>query len=337
MDVDGTVIVTGGLGFIGHHLVEHLHRRGARVVVLDKCTYASQGLSRLRDAALLWSPRVRVFTHDLAAPLPEGIAREVDLASVRVIFHLAADTHVDRSIARPVETIQNNVMSTVGVLELARRCPALDAVLVFSTDEVFGPAAPGVAFKEWDRHRPTNPYSASKSAGEQIALAYENTYGLPVTIVNVMNVFGERQHVEKFIPKVMAALRTPGAPIEVHADPTATVPGSRFYIHARNVADALLFVLALPPERRVGDKFNIRGEQELDNLQVVRRVAALMGVPDPPFKLVNFHADRPGHDLRYALDGTKLSDLGWEPSVPFDDSLRKVVQWTLAHPEWLEP
>ena len=194
-----TILITGGCGFIGHHFVEHiLVNTDWDIIIFDKLTYASYGLERLRDTGALNSSRVKLFTYDLSHPISVGLRKE--LHNINYIVHMAADTHVDNSIAEPVPFIRNNVMSTVYMLEFARILKNLEIFFYFSTDEVFGPALGGKLFKEWERHKPTNPYSASKSAAEQICIAYENTYKTPLMIVNVMNAFGERQHVEKFIP-----------------------------------------------------------------------------------------------------------------------------------------
>ena len=194
------ILVTGGCGFIGHHFVEHIFRKtNWDIFIFDKLSYASYGLDRLRDIGILNSPRIKIFTLDLINPISEGIIKE--LGDINYIVHMAAETHIDNSIKKPVEVIHNNVMSTINMLEYGRTCTNLEKFFYFSTDEVYGNAPEGIAYKELDRHNPTNPYSASKSAGEQFCIAYENTYKLPITMVNVMNAFGERQHIEKFIPK----------------------------------------------------------------------------------------------------------------------------------------
>lgn len=324
-----TILVTGGCGFIGHHFVEHVIRTTEwKVMVLDKLSYASKGLDRFRSSNLLTNPRLHIITWDLSIPLSQGIRNE--LGQVNVIVHMAADTHVDQSIANPVEVIHNNVMSTVHLLEYARELSSLECFFYFSTDEVFGSAPGEKAYKEWDRHNPTNPYSASKSAAENICLAYENTYNLPLMIVNVMNAFGERQHVEKFIPKVIRSVLR-HEKVYIHADETCTQPGSRFYIHARNIATAVFFLLQYGEN---GEKYNICGEREMSNLELAQFIADEIGEP-LDYELVNFHSSRPGHDLRYCLNGEKLIQLGWTLPVSFEESLRRTIQWTLAHPEWL--
>jgi dTDP-glucose 4,6-dehydratase len=243
---------------------------------------------------------------------------------------MAAETHVDNSIKTPVPFVMNNVSSTLTILEYARGLKQLEAFVYFSTDEVYGPAAHDVAFREWDRHNPTNPYSASKSASENICLSYMNTYKVPLMIVNVMNAFGERQHVEKFIPKVIQSVLT-GAEVQIHTDDSMK-PGTRYYIHARNIASAVLFLLKTG---KIGEKYNIVGEKEVNNLEMAQMIAAVVGKP-LKYTLVSYHEDRPGHDLAYRLNGDKLNAMGWKIPKTFQESLEKTIRWTLARPEWLE-
>ena len=194
------VIITGAAGFIGSHVLEHFHRKTDwNMTVIDKLSYASNGLNRIRDMDLLNSPRVKIFPIDLSVSLTPGIIKEI--GDIDIIIHLAAETHVDNSISDPVPFIHNNIMSTVHLLEYARKLPNLKIFFYFSTDEVFGPAPGTISFKENEPHNPTNPYSGSKSAAEHLCMAYKTTYKIPLMIVNVMNAMGERQHVEKFIPK----------------------------------------------------------------------------------------------------------------------------------------
>lgn len=355
-----SILVTGGVGFIGHAVVEHfLRNTDWDIIIVDKLSYASRGLDRLRSMNIRFgeTDRVRVFTFDFSVALTPGLIAE--LGNVNYIVHLAAETHVDNSIANPVPFIHNNVMSTVHLLEFARQLPDLKLFFYFSTDEVFGSAPDGVAYSEDDKHTPTNPYSASKSAAEQICMSYENTYKIPVIVCNTMNAFGERQHIEKFIPKVIKSILK-NELIEIHADPTCTKPGSRFYIHSRNIAAAILFLIR---NGTVGQKYNIRGEREVDNLELVNLIHRLMleitqdtntelkyavntkqngqfclpkGTSNKPIvQLVNYHESRPGHDTRYCLDGSKLSNMGFVLPLDFEVSLKKTILWTLKNPEWL--
>ena len=326
------VLVTGGCGFIGHHFVEHVIKNTDwEVVIWDKLTYAAQGFDRLRDIQCFDEERVTVLTMDIAKGATVGLLNET--RSVDYLVHMAAETHVDQSIRNAGPFVDSNVVGTWRVLEcvLGDLRMKMKRVVYFSTDEVFGPAAPGVFHKEDDPYHCTNPYAASKAGGEQLALSYANCYQLPVLITHCMNVFGERQHPEKFIPMVLKKVLA-GEEVTIHADATCTVPGSRFYIHARNVAAALLFLL--DQDLRPGEKVNIVGQEEVDNLTLARLIAKVVG-KDLKYKLVDFHSSRPGHDLRYALDGSKLAEMGWSIPAEFEESLIKTVEWFLEHRRWL--
>ena len=324
------VLITGGCGFIGHHVVEHILRKTDwEVSVIDKLNYASMGLDRLRSFGALSNERVSVYTADISYKLSEGIARE--LGDVNIVIHMAAESHVDNSISHPREFFQNNINGTVEMLEYARGLNNLENFFYFSTDEVYGDAPDGTAYGEWDRHKPTNPYSASKSAAEQICVAYENTYKMPIMSINVMNAFGERQHVEKFIPMTIKNI-IHDREILIHSYPDKKRAGSRFYIHARNIAHAILFLIE---KGVIGEKYNVVGEKEVDNLEMAKFIAQEIGKP-LKYKMVDFHSKRPGHDLRYALSGDKMDSLGWKLPVNFEDALRKTIQWTIRHQEWLE-
>lgn len=323
------VLITGGCGFIGHHIVQHIYlQTDWEIVIVDKLSYASKGLERIRDLHMLDDPRVKLFTIDLVNSLSDGIVTE--LGNVDYILHLAAETHVDNSIEDPVQCIHNNVMSTVHILEYARKLKGLQKILYFSTDEVYGPALGDHLYKEDDRQNPTNPYSASKAAAENICLSYANTYKIPVMICNVMNVFGERQHVEKFIPKCIDAI-SKGEKVLIHSYPSCQESGTRFYIHARNVAAAVLFII---DNGTVGERYNICGEKEVSNLDMAKYIAESMGLT-LDYELIDFHSTRPGHDLRYGLDGSKLNAMGWHLPVTFETSLKNTIQWTLEHKKWL--
>lgn len=324
------VLITGGAGFIGAHIIEHIIRTTTwNVVCIDKLSYASKGWIRLKESGCYYDPRLKCYTWDLEQPLSEGLIEE--LGDINVIIHMAAETHVDRSIVDPVSVIRNNVMSTVNLLEYARKLKNLEMVQCFSTDEVYGQAPNGVSYKEWDPHRPSNPYSASKAAAENICLAYQNTYGIPLIITNLMNAFAERQHVEKFIPLVTKKVLA-GETVDIHTERDGVTPGSRYYIHARNIADAVLFIL---DKGESGEKYNIMGSQEVNNLELAQKIAKIIG-KELKYNLVKYDENRPGHDIRYSLDGEKLRNMGWSPPVDFDHSLEKTVKWTLNHPHWLE-
>lgn len=336
------ILITGGAGFIAHHLVAKvLEETDWEVVTLDRLDY-SGNLNRLHDVVMKFDPQVRkrldVVFHDLKAEINPMIAAQI--GKLDYIVHLAAGSHVDRSIEYPMDFVLDNVVGTVNILEHARRQPGLERFIYFSTDEVFGPAPDGIKYKENDRYNSTNPYSATKAGAEELAVAYENTYGLPVYITHTMNVFGERQHPEKYIPMCIKKIRD-GETVTIHSDHTKTIPGSRHYIHAKDVADAVMFLLNrkldLVPEWGGAKcpKFNIVGAEEINNYELAQLIAETQGkLLD--YKFVDFHSSRPGHDLRYALDGTKMRTLGWSPSRSVKERIAEVVVWTLANDRWLK-
>jgi dTDP-glucose 4,6-dehydratase len=240
-----------------------------------------------------------------------------------------------------MEFVQDNVVGTVNMLDYARKnLPNLERFVYFSTDEIYGIAPPGVAYKEYDRYNSTNPYSASKAAGEEFCVAYENTYKMPIVVTHTMNVFGERQHPEKFNPATIQKVRD-GETVVIHSDPTKTIAGSRMYIHAQDVAEGLMFILGLNNYKHTGDyghahcpKFNLVGTEEIDNLTLAQMIAAAVG-KELKYEMTDFHTSRPGHDMRYALDGGLLKSLGWEPKIKLSERIKGMVDWTLANERWL--
>ena len=328
-----TILITGGCGFIGHHFVEHVYlRTNWNIIIIDKLSYASNGFERLRDTGCLNNNRIQIFTNDLINPIPEGLQKELG-DNINYIVHMAAETHVDNSIQNPKLFLDNNINSTLNLLEYSRMLKNLEIFFYFSTDEVFGPALNNTLFKEWDRHKPTNPYSASKSAAEQICISYENTYKVPLMIVNVMNAFGERQHVEKFIPLCIKKILN-NETIQIHSYPNKKESGTRFYIHGRNIASAVLFLIQ---NGSIGEKYNIAGEKEVSNLEMAQLISKFVD-KELKYEMVDFHTNRPGHDLRYGLDGNKLFNMGFELPINFEESLKKTVEWTLRKEniKWLE-
>ena len=251
------------------------------------------------------------------------------------VISMASESHVDRSIVSPRDFIENNVSLILTLLEYVREHP-VEKFLHISTDEVYGPALEH-SHAEGEPHRPSNPYSASKSCQESICRSYWRTYDLPIAISNTMNIIGERQDPEKYVPFTIRRVRS-GEVVTCHGSKDG-IPGSRFYLHARNQADALLFLLEnidFPrySQGREMEQFNIVGEREVDNVEMAQMIADFMG-KELRYELVDFHSSRPGHDLRYALDGTKMRSLGWTPPLPLEASLERTVRWTLNHPEWL--
>lgn len=332
------ILITGAGGFLGHHLLEHvLATTGWDITATDSFRHKGKidRIAGVLGGHPQWRRRLTVITHDLAAPFTPATAARI--GAVDYLIAMASESHVDRSIADPVPFAVNNVQVILNTLELARRLQPRTLVVV-STDEVYGPVEAGSAgHREWAPTLPSNPYAASKAAQEALAIAYWRSYGLPVVIVNCMNLFGERQDVEKFLPKTIRAVRD-GGTVPIHGRPGDI--GTRHYLHARNLADALCFILReLPPAQFPAadrpDRYNIAGPEPVSNLALAQEVAAVMRA-DLVYELVDFHAARPGHDPHYGLDPAKLAAAGWKLPIGFREALERTVLWTLNHPEWLE-
>ncbi len=339
------ILITGGAGFISHHLIYYLIKKtNWNIVSLDRLDY-SGNLNRLdsilSELSTKEKSRVKVVFHDLKSEINPWVKKEI--GEIDIILHLAAGSHVDRSIDYPMEFVLDNVVGTANILNYAREInesKKFERFVYFSTDEVFGPAPKGVDYNENDRYNSTNPYSATKAGGEELAVAYENTYNLPVYITHTMNVFGERQHPEKFIPMCIKKIRD-GESVTIHSDKTKQIPGSRHYIHAEDVAEAIYFLLTNKIENNSDyggakcPKFNIVGAEELNNLELAQIIADSQQ-KELKHEMVDFHSSRPGHDLRYSLSGEKMKKLGWSPSIKLTERIKQVVNWSLKNDNWIE-
>lgn len=332
------ILVTGSAGFIGSHFIDHtLQTTDHEVVALDGMTYAAD-LSRLTDLPAFDTSRVKVLWHDLRSPLNEGLVKEI--GEVDWVVNFASDSHVDRSITDPVPFVMNNVSVVLNMLEYARLVEP-EQFIQISTDEVYGDVAVG-ASKEWDCIRPSNPYSGSKAAQEAIAYSYWRSYSVPVVITNTMNNFGSRQHPEKFVPLVIRKILN-NETINIHGSLNEYgmwKSGSRYWLHAKNHADAILFLLEnhqpqMYPANDLLSRFNVVGDNELTNLEIVQVIEDILD-KDAHITFEDFHSSRPGHDLRYALDGTKLALEGWKAPLALEESFRDTVEWFVANSErWL--
>jgi dTDP-glucose 4,6-dehydratase len=345
--VNTRVLLTGAGGFAGSHALEHLLvKTDWPIVATDSFRHKGKTdrINEILEAHPGERSRVTIITHDLTAPFSAQMAHRI--GRIDYIISYASDSHVNRSIIEPVSFIQNNVALILSVLEYAREAQPL-SVIIISTDEVYGPELDGVPYAEWSPVLPSNPYSASKAAQEAIAISYWRTFAVPVIIVNCMNMIGERQDVEKFVPKVIKACQR-GEEIVIHGRHGEV--GTRHYLHARNLADGVLFLLngSSPamhhdhvPSYDVQsadrpDRYNIASADKVDNLSLAKSIAEIVGLP-LKWRMEDFGTSRPGHDAHYGLDSAKIAALGWTPPIPFTASLEKTVQWTLAHPVWLEP
>lgn len=430
------VLVTGAAGFVGSHLCEHiLKNTDWSITCLDRFD-ASGNPNRLSEMLETTEgidrTRIRFIYWDLRAELNEQVQSQLK-GPFDLILHLAAGSHVDRSIDEPLLFFQDNCIGTVNLLNYAKSgglvreenftddpmaiMSIAGRFLYFSTDEVYGPAPeftegegntieltmpydtqqgryhieqkigkiikieglvatiqrdpsknddcvdrdfcmgdiktvsnklPFPGFKEWDRLNPNNPYAAAKAAAEMAVIAYANTYGIPCLITNTMNIFGERQNPEKFIPLVIKRSIT-GERLFIHANKDKTQAGKRHYLHARNICAATVWAAEhgklLDGSAKVG-RYNIVGDAEVDNLtlaQLIHDMVAdyytehnLGAIPPLAAEMVDFHSSRPGHDLRYALTGDLIKSEGFNYPVEFEPSLRKNVYWTLDHADkWL--
>lgn len=330
-------MVTGGAGSIGVHVISHImHKTDWNVVNLDSFRHKGyrERLERMYVHYPEWRARVRDIQHDLVCPISPKMQEFI--GPVEYIFHLAALSDVPFSVENPVYTIKNNVESTLMILEYARVIKP-EVFLYFSTDEVYGPVENGQSHKEWDTHRPSNAYSASKAASEDICHAYWRAYDLPLIITNTENNFGEMQSASKF-PVIIQKKVENGEVVTVYGNDKES--GTRFYIHSRNVADALLHILKQGVKRHeIGTideplRYHIVGKACLSNLELAQTIARLMG-KELKYEMVDFHRDNPGHDIHYALQDNTLRATGWKEPVDFETSMAKVIKWQEENPEWI--
>ena len=330
-----TILVTGGAGFIGSAVVRLAIARGHKVVNVDALTYAAC----LDNVASVADHPAYCFTK---ADIRDAEAMGALMQKHRpdAVMHLAAESHVDRSIDGPADFLQTNIIGTFNMLQAALGYwqdagkPEHFRFLHISTDEVFGSLGEDGMFTEETAYDPRSPYSASKASSDHLVRAWHHTYGLPVLITNCSNNYGPYHFPEKLIPVVIInALARKPLPIY------GTGSNVRDWLYVEDHADALLLALT---KGEVGRNYNVGGENELTNLELVKRLCAILDQEKPADKpygdLITFVTDRPGHDARYAIDPTRIRDeLGWRPSVSVDEGLVKTVRWYLANEDWWRP
>lgn len=334
-----TYLVTGAAGFIGSALCRYLRQNNlGRVIGLDSMTYAA---SRESVASLAQDATFQLIEGDIGdAALLQRLFTEFQPDGV---FHLAAETHVDRSIDVPLAFVQTNIVGTASLLEAVRTyCATSSAakiarfrMLHVSTDEVYGSLGAEGAFTEDLAYAPNSPYAASKAAADHLARAWHKTYGLPIIISNCSNNYGAFQFPEKLIPLCIAkAIHGETIPIYGRGE------NVRDWLYVEDHAAALYLILT---RGRLGEKYNVGGAAERRNIDVVQNLCAILDelLPESPYrphgKLITYVTDRPGHDERYAMDFTKLRrELGWQPTMRFEQGLKETVRWYLQNRDWVE-
>ncbi len=329
------ILVTGGMGFIGSAVVRLAVARGHEVINLDAMSYAACA----ENVAPVASSNL--YSFERADIRDRGRLDDI-FATHRpdAVMHLAAESHVDRSIDGPDDFVQTNITGTFNMLEAARRYwqhmgrPQGFRFHHISTDEVFGSLGETGQFTEDTPYNPRSPYSASKAASDHLLRAWGETYGLPTLLTNCSNNYGPYHFPEKLIPVVILNALA-GREIPVYGQGLNV----RDWLYVEDHADALLLVLA---KGAVGRSYNIGGENEASNIDIVRKICALLDEMHPNgaphARLITYVADRPGHDLRYAIDPSRIRrELGWRPSVTLDEGLRKTVRWYLDNAAWWHP
>lgn len=345
------VMITGASGAIGAHIMAHiLEHTDWRIVAIDSFHPLHKGyfdrIAEICKEHPEWKERISIFQHDLVAPFSP---REVSqIGEINYIINLASRSDVPNSLEATIneptgassQFVRNNVELMLTMLDYARIAMP-EVFLHFSTDEVYGPAPKdGGGHKEWDPHVPSNPYSASKAMQEDLAIAWWRCYNVPVIITNTMNNFGPMQAPSKFPAMIQTKIEKDEV-IDVHAATDGQI-GTRYYIDSRNVAHAILFILENvrpllhgPGEIDMPERFNIVGDKQLDNQQLVEVISEFMQKP-AQVRLVRYHEKNPGHDLHYGLNGEKLANIGWKSPQTFEESMKSTIEWQKAHPEWMK-
>lgn len=324
------ILITGSAGFIGSHVVDwFLQKTDWQLLGLDSFRHKGDSI-RITQS----NNRYKIFCHDLNAPIGERLKHKIGY--VDVVLNLASLSHVDTSLEHPVEFWESNTRLIGNILDFTLKNNA--RFIQCSTDEVFGAARANYAHHEWDIICPSNPYAASKAAQEALAISYWRSFNMPLIITNCMNLIGVKQDPEKFVPKVIRCIYK-NETVPIHGTPNNI--GSRMYLDARNLADAWMFLIQNNKfnqynkgENTRPARYNIAGLMEINNLDLAKTIAAMMG-KELKYELIDFHSARAGHDARYALDSSKIRQAGWKAPIPLDETLKEIIEFTLSNKEWL--
>lgn len=322
------LIVTGGAGFIGSNFIRYVTREydDVCIVNLDKLTYAGnlENLADLEGNTRYWFHRCDIAERTRVRSAFEWFRRQFG-GPPEAVVHMAAESHVDRSIEDPEAFVRTNVLGTQVLLDVAREV-GVERFIQVSTDEVYGSLGPSGAFTEETPLAPNSPYSASKAAADLLARSYYKTFGMPTIVTRCSNNYGPYQFPEKLIP-LMICNALEDKPLPLYGDGQNV----RDWIHVEDHCAAIDAVLR---HGRPGEVYNIGGCSERTNLEVVRQILRMLGKPE---SLIEFVTDRPGHDRRYAMDISKIrEDLGWQPRHSFEEGLQKTIEWYLSHQDWVK-
>jgi len=354
------ILITGIGGFLGHHCLKYfLDHTDYNIIGLD--SFVHKGTCQRIETVTVPNPRVKIFKHDLTVPIDRQLEnllldRKIDKAGnivedrIDAIINIASDSAVERSISNPSLCWKNNCDLMLTILEFARIAKPKIFIQV-SSDEVYGEAKPlpSKGHEEWSTIMPSNPYAASKAAQEALCISYFRSYDIPIVITNCMNLIGECQDPEKFIPKIIQCVaQGHTVPIYGDADQSGSHTdsngvrwniGSRVYLDALNKADALVFLTKQKVSKysqgfKSPDRYNICGTESLDNLEIAVLISNIMQ-KQLNYKLVACESARAGYDRRYALDGSKLASKGWVAPIPFDSTILRIVNSSLKNAQWI--